>query len=88
MPHKRELAACSLWIAALSLLAFGTMTTERIGTPSPFLAWGLFVALIAVVPTGWVLVEREIEEHEVDIEAMAKVMDALGDARESVRHLH
>lgn len=78
MPHKRELTACSLWIAALVFMFFGTLTTTEQGHPSPALAWALFMAIIALVPTVWCLMERmkpELDDGEV--ERIIGVVEAL-----------
>jgi hypothetical protein len=62
MKMPREVTACAFWVAALALMLFGSIDSIRAGHPSAFLAWGLFCAVVACVPTGWCIIHREIEK--------------------------
>lgn len=86
---SREFAACALWATALMLMIFGTSDSVRDNHTSAWLAWGLFAAIVACVPTGWALVKREFEEQEsVTIEQITTTVDALHHARADVSPLH
>lgn len=78
MPHKRELIACSLWIAALFFLCFGTIDSARDGHNSPCLAWGVFLSVLALVPTVWLVIEHLCADREdTSLEHIIEVVDAL-----------
>lgn len=89
MKQKRELFACGLWVAAVALLVFGTIDSIQRHRNEPLLAWGLFVALVALVPTGWCLLERICQrDDDTTITRVIEVVDALHDGRENVSRLH
>lgn len=72
-------------------MCFGSLDTERAGHNSPLLAWGLFLAIVACVPTGWCIVDRlDKKRSEVDptISRIIDVVDALEEERKGVRHVH
>lgn len=86
--QSRELFACGLWVAALALMAFGSLDTERAGRNSPFLAWGVFVSVLACVPTGWCIVKREAAKREDEtVDHIIEVVDALHEGRRELTRL-
>jgi hypothetical protein len=87
MPISRDQLACALWVAALSLMVFGSLDTERLGRCSAFLAWGVFVAVVACVPTGLCILAREREKDETSVERIVEVVDALHEGRREVSRL-
>lgn len=72
-----EITACAFWVAALSLMGFGTIDSMRDNHTSPFLAWGLFCAIVACVPTGWAILCRVHEGEDTSVEHIIEVVDAL-----------
>lgn len=88
MKMPREVTACALWVAASALMMFGSLDTERAGHNSPFLAWGVFCAIIAVVPTVMSLLDRTRSRHEEEtVEHIIEVVDALHAGRSEVTRL-
>lgn len=85
---RRELAACALWVAALTFMIFGTIETLQEGRPSPALAWALFLAIGALVPTGWCLLRRECGVRDTEVERIVEIVDTLHEARSSVSKLN
>lgn len=83
--HTREVIACGAWVAAAALMLFGSLDTERAGHNSPFLAWGVFCAIVAAVTTLWCIIEKTCTRRdESSVEDIIKVVDALHVARSSV----
>lgn len=89
MKMPREFTACALWVAAALLMCFGTVDSIQESRNMPLLAWGIFLAVVACVPTGWCIVKRETENHdEVNVEQIVEVVDALHQGRKDVSRLH
>lgn len=91
MKMPRELTACALWVASLACMAFGSIDSGRVGHPSPVLAWGIFLAVVACVPTGWCILQRERGRATVEdptVEHIIEVVDALHQGRTTVSRLH
>ena len=88
MKMPRELTACTLWVAGLALLVFGTLDSARDGFASPFLAWGLGAWIAALWPTGSCILHRERERDAVDVEHIVEVVDALHEGSKDVSRLH
>jgi hypothetical protein len=84
MKMPREITAAVLWVAALALMGFGTLDTERLGHNSAFLAWGVFLAVVALVPTGWCILASVQEDHAVDVEQIIGIVDALHEAKRDI----
>jgi hypothetical protein len=84
MKMPREITAATLWVAAFALMFFGSLDTERIGHNSAFLAWGIFLGVIALVPTMLCILQWERGEREIDVDRIAEVVDALHDARQDM----
>lgn len=86
MRQIREMIACGLWTAAVAMMTFGTIDSVRDGHTSAFLAWGVFLAVTACVPTGWCIVKREsIKREEVTLDHVIEVVDVLHRQRELTR---
>jgi hypothetical protein len=89
MPKQtREFAACVLWTAAMVCMAFGTVESVREGHNSIALGWGIFLGLVAVVPTGWAILDRSHRREDVTVERIIEVVDALHKGRRELTRLH
>lgn len=88
MKQKRDLFACGLWVAAVACMTFGTIDSVRNHHNSPVLAWGVFFAVLACVPTGWGIVEQICAHNDdVDLDHIIEVVDALHEGRRDVSRL-
>lgn len=89
MKMPREIIACALWVAAALLMCFGTLDSIQESRNMPLLAWGIFLSVVACVPTGWCIVRRETEQHDgASVEHIVEVVDALHEGRREVSRLH
>lgn len=88
MKQIRDLFACGLWVAAVAFMTFGTIDAVRDNRTTPVLAWGIFLAVAACVPTGWCIVDRLCtRQDDVTVDHIIEVVDALHDSRASVSRL-
>lgn len=89
MKMPRDITACALWVAALACMSFGSIDTAREGHNSVYLAWGLFIALAACVPTGACIVRKEFDKREeASVDHIVEVVDALHQGRRDLHRLH
>lgn len=80
---RGEIAACTLWAAALSFMTFGTFDSSRVHHNSPLLAWGIFLGMAALIPSAVVVAKWALNHDDgVTLERIVEVVDALhGDKR-------
>ena len=85
---RGEILAGALWVAALSFMVFGTLDSARVGHNSEYLAWGLFLAVVAVVPSVVVVAKWAASRSDGEsLERIVEVVDALHDGRKDVSRL-
>lgn len=85
MRQSREFAAIALWATAIASMIYGTIDSVQESHIAIPLAWGIFLAIAACVPTVWAIMQRELEQEDVTVERIAGVVDALHEAK---RDLH
>lgn len=73
----------ALWAFALTCMAIGSFTFNGDRDPAQraWFSWGIFLALVAQVPTGWCLLAWYARRERVRIEHLAQIM-----AHEAGRH--
>lgn len=77
MKMPRDLTACALWVAAIVTFAFGAVDSAREHHNSIILAAGVFLAIVALVPTGWCIAERVANKHHTEVEDIVTIVDGL-----------
>lgn len=89
MEKSRGFAATALWAVALSLMFYGSLTGDNSTTGGSVLrTWALFIAMVALVPSGWLVVERVLGRQEVTVTQIAEVVAALHESKGDVPRLH
>ena len=88
MKQSRENLAYCLWVAAFAAMTFGTFDSIREHHNAPALAWGIFLGLVAIVPSVWCVGERVAREREPSVLEMVELVEALHEERDRVTPLH
>ena len=88
MKPTRGITASALWAAAIICMVIGTFDSLATGQNTPALAWGIFFAIAACVPTGCAIVERLGRSQEETVEQIVEVVDALHQGRRDLSRLH
>lgn len=69
-------------------MAFGTVESVREGHNSIALGWGIFLGLVAVVPTGWAFVDRaDRAAEDTSVEHIIELVDALQQEKRELTRL-
>lgn len=77
MKMPRDLLACALWVAAIVTFGFGMDDSIREGHNSLAIAASLFIADMALVPTGAWILDHYAEKHRASVEDVAAMVEAM-----------
>ena len=83
-----EILAGAMWMTALSFMVFGTLDSARVHHNSEYLAWGLFLGMVALVPSMMVVAKWAMNRSEdTSVEHIVEVVDTLHQGHANVSRL-
>lgn len=74
--HSRVIALTALWAISFGCMVEGTFHFGADDDPTQraWFSWGLYLAMVAVIISGWTIVSSYARRERLRLEALARIM--------------